>query len=60
MVNGEVLTIIVSILVPMFCGFGWILNKIGHLEIRMNGVERRLTIIETILAMMGHPIKLDK
>jgi type IV secretory pathway VirB2 component (pilin) len=46
----EVLTIIISILVPMMAGFSWIISKLSDLD-------RRLTIVETILAMMGAPIK---
>ena len=46
----QAITIIVTILVPMLAGFGWLIHKIGNLE-------TRLTIVETILAMQGAPIK---
>jgi hypothetical protein len=46
----QAIAIIVSILVPMLGGFAWLIHKIGNLE-------TRLTIVETILAMMGTPIK---
>lgn len=47
----QALTIIASILIPMFAGFGWILHQIAD-------VKTRVAIIETILAMMGYPTKL--
>ena len=47
------LTIIASILVPMFAGFGWIIH-------RLSAIETRLTIVETILAMAGFPVKPGK
>ena len=47
---ASTLTIIVSILVPMFICFGWIIHRLGS-------IENRLTVVETVLAMMGMPIK---
>lgn len=47
------ITIIASILIPMFVGFGWIIH-------RLSSIETRLTIVETILAMAGFPIKPGK
>lgn len=52
MAGNDTIIIIVSILVPMLGGFAWMLKKLGDLD-------RRVTIIETILAMMGAPIKKD-
>lgn len=46
----QALIIIGSILIPMLAGFGWIISKLFDLD-------RRLTIVETILSMMGMPIK---
>jgi len=46
----QALTIIISILVPMLAGFGWIIHQISDLKTRM-------TVVETILAMHGAPIK---
>lgn len=46
----QALTIIISILVPMLAGFGWIIHQISDLKTRM-------TVVETILAMYGAPIK---
>ena len=38
-------------------GFGWVIHQISDLDKRIASVESRVTIIETILAMMGMPIK---
>jgi len=46
----QAITIICTILIPMISGFAWILHKIGV-------IESRVTVIETILAMMGMPIR---
>lgn len=46
----HVLVIIGSILIPMMAGFRWVI-------VRLTEIDRRLTIVETILAMMGMPIK---
>ena len=51
--NANTITIIVSILIPMLTGFGWIIH-------RLTNIETRLTIVETILAMAGFPIKPGK
>lgn len=48
--TAEVLTIIGSILVPMFACFGWIFHQ-------MSDLKTRLTVVETVLVMMGAPIK---
>jgi len=56
----QALTIIVSVLVPMMAGFGWMIHRMDKIEMRINEVEKRLTIVETILAMMGMPIKEKK
>jgi hypothetical protein len=50
---AQVLIIVGSILIPMLAGFGWIISRLGE-------IDRRLTIVETILAMMGMPIKEKK
>lgn len=49
----QTLTIIGSILIPMLAGFGWIISRLSE-------IDRRLTVVETILAMMGMPIKEKK
>jgi len=51
--TAEVLTIIGSILIPMLGGFGWIIHQISDLK-------TRVAIIETILSMMGAPLKTNK
>ena len=56
----EVLTIIGSILVPMLAGFGWIIHQINQLRDRIYSVETRITVIETVLSMMGMPAKSRK
>jgi hypothetical protein len=56
----QTITIIVSILAPMMLGFGWVIHQIKDLDKRITNVETRITVIETILAMMGMPIKEKK
>ena len=38
-------------------GFGWMIHQIRDIDKRLASVETRLTVVETILAMMGMPIK---
>ena len=54
---NQTLTIIISILVPMLAGFGWIIHQIRDIDKRLANVETRLTVVETILAMCGAPMK---
>lgn len=56
MTNEQMITIILSILIPMFAGFGWIMNRIFKLEDRMNlfsldirSLDARLSRIEGYL-----------
>jgi len=49
----QTITIIASILIPMFAGFGWIIHQIADMK-------TRLTVLETILAMQGFPAKPGK
>lgn len=51
------LMIIISILVPMIGGFGWIIHQIRDIDQRLSGVETRLTVVETILSMLRKPIR---
>jgi hypothetical protein len=53
----QTITIIASILIPMLAGFGWIIHQIRDVDKRLANVETRLTVVETILAMCGAPIK---
>jgi len=50
---ANTLTIIGSILIPMISGFAWIIH-------RLSNIETRLTIVETIMAMSGMPVKPGK
>jgi len=38
-------------------GFGWIIHQIKDIDKRMVNLEVRMTVIETVLAMMGMPVK---
>lgn len=65
--TAQTITIIVSILVPMLGGFGWIIHQIGVLRGQVNSLDTRLTVlemrvsfIERLLEMMGSPITLGK
>ena len=46
----EVITIILSILIPMFAGFGWVINKIMELQKNISedlrSLDKRLSRIE--------------
>ncbi len=44
----------------MAAGFGWLIHQSRDLDKRMTALEIRLTIVETILSMMGMPIKEKK
>lgn len=38
-------------------GFTYLANRIHKMDERVNEIDRRLIIIETVLSMMGAPIK---
>lgn len=38
-------------------GFAWMITWLRSIDHRLNDLETRVTVIETILAMMGAPIK---
>lgn len=38
-------------------GFAWMVAWLRSIDHRLNDLETRVTVIETILAMMGAPIK---
>jgi len=46
-----------TIIGMLAAGFGWLIHQLNCLNKRMNNLESRVTVIETILAMMGMPIK---
>jgi hypothetical protein len=58
MTDSQILIIISSILIPMMAGFGWMICWLRSIDHRINDLDTRITVIETILAMMGAPIKL--
>lgn len=41
-------------------GFGWVIHQISGLEKRLGSLETRVSIMETILSMMGMPIRPGK
>jgi len=54
------LTIIGSILIPMFAGFAWIISWLRSIDHRLNDLDKRATVLETrmgfiekILEMIG-------
>ena len=49
----QVITIIVSILVPMMGCFGWLLHKIGKIEEKISHIEKDLAVIKAVLIMRG-------
>jgi len=53
----EVLTIVGSILVPMLACFGWVIHQVNQMRDRINSVETRITVMETVLSMMGMPLR---
>lgn len=56
----QAITIIGSVLIPMLAGFGWLIHRMDKIELRLAEIDKRLTVVETILAMMGMPIKEKK
>lgn len=46
------------VLVGMIAGgFGWMTTWLRSIDHRLNDLETRVTVIETILSMLGAPIK---
>ena len=41
-------------------GFGWVFHQLSDMNKKMGALESRVTVIETILAMMGMPVKNKK
>ena len=41
-------------------GFGWLIHRMDGIVQRLDDIDKRLTVVETILAMMGMPIKEKK
>ena len=40
-------------------GFAWMIMWLRSIDHRLNDLDTRVTVIETILSMMGAPIKLS-
>jgi hypothetical protein len=40
-------------------GFGWIIIWLRSIDKSINDIDKRVTVIETILSMMGAPIKMS-
>lgn len=38
-------------------GFGWVIHQVRDIDKRMSGLETHITVIETILSVMGMPIR---
>lgn len=41
-------------------GFAWMITWLKSIDHRLNDLEKRVTVIETILSMMGAPSSLRK
>lgn len=64
MVWTQAITIIGSVLVPMFAGFAWMICWLRSIDQRLNSLETRVTVLETrmgfierLLEMAGIPLK---
>lgn len=60
----QAITIIASILIPLFGGFAWIVSWLRSIDHRLNDLETRVTVVETrmgfierLLEMIGTPLK---
>lgn len=56
----QTLTIIISILVPMLAGFGWIVHQISDLKSRVMALEMTISFVERILEMIGSPFRIER
>jgi len=41
-------------------GFSWMIGWLRSIDKKINEVDRRLTVVETILSMMGAPLKFEE
>lgn len=49
------------VLVAMIAGgFAWVVTWLRSIDHRLNDLETRVTVIETILSMMGAPLKITQ
>lgn len=44
----------------MAAGFGWLIHQNNQLKDRLASLENRMSIVETILTMLGYPTKMQK
>ena len=47
----------VILMVYITGGFRWMLTRMDKISDRLNDIEKRLTVVETVLQMMGYPVK---
>lgn len=50
--DANVLTIIISILVPMFCGFAWIINRMDKLQAQIHEIHQDLRNIDSRMSRL--------
>jgi hypothetical protein len=46
-----------TLIAMLAAGFSWMIMWLRSIDHRLNDLETRVTVIETILAMMGAPIR---
>ena len=46
-----------TILASIFSSLAWMIFRMDRIESRLNDIDKRLTVVETILQMMGYPVK---
>lgn len=50
----------VALISMIGAGFAWVIFWLRSIDRHLNDLDKRLTIVETILAMMGMPIREKK
>lgn len=48
----------ITLIIMLAGGFAWMIAWLRSIDHRLNDLETRVTVIETILAMMGAPVKM--
>jgi len=46
-----------TIIGMLAAGFGWMIHQINDVRKKVSSLETRVTVMETILSMMGMPLK---
>jgi hypothetical protein len=46
-----------TLLVSFGTGFGFLIHKFDKVDERLNAIEQRITVIETLFMAMGFPLK---